>query len=69
LITIGEYIAFHQSEIFNRLQLIARTPKISQVIDNEEPPEEFNREIERLMRHDSFERRNGAIKQRGWGRG
>lgn len=67
MVTIGEYIAFYQPNIFSRLQVIIKPPRVYQNIDNEEPPEEFNREIERLMRHDSFERRNGAIKQRRWG--
>lgn len=65
MITIGEYIAHYQPDIFSRLQIIIKPPRVLQIINDEESPEEFSREIEYLMRHSSYRRvRGGAIKQK-----
>lgn len=66
--TIGEYIEFYQPEIHKLLFLLrGRILKNegTKIIVTDDP----KWSIEQLMRHDSFERRRGAIKQRGWGRG
>jgi|GEM_PF-3722417 len=56
-------------ELVKRGLLPVSVLKEGQMPPDELPKEELERlEIERLMRHDSYRRYGGAIKQRGWGR-
>ena len=69
--TIGEHIKERQPYMLAAIMRIycldmwADPPEVVQKMHKvEQEPSLF---YKRMMRHDSFERRNGALKQRGWG--
>ena len=67
------YIIYHkQPEVIRELVMRGLLP-VSVLRDGQMPPEQITKEeielmeVEKLMRHDSYQRVSGAIKQRGWG--
>lgn len=67
------YLIYHkQPEVIRELVMRDLLP-VSVLRDGQMPPDELpeeereRQEIESLMRHDSYKRDRGAIKQRGWG--
>ena len=67
------YIVYHkQPEVIRELVMRGLLP-VSVLRDGQMPPNRLSKEelelmeMERLMRHDHYQRVSGAIKQRGWG--
>ena len=66
--TIYEYLLVTDPGILLHLQLIGLlggAPVAVKAVANQESWE--LREIKRLMGHDSYQRKGGAVRQKGWG--